>query len=231
MSTLNEITYNILMTVRPHLVDDEDLTIEKIQHDINIKRSLYIRNELNRIRSLDISYIQPLGCVEMELANPVDCCIDVPIDCKLLRSKEVIPNAIELHNKKLITRVGPIIKTLPKFSFVPYERFIFSGNGEYNTETIFATLHEGRIYLKSNNSNVNLIKYIDVQGVFEDPREVGKFKNCEDQPCYSDDDKYPMNMWMEDYIKNALIEEYTRYTLRAPKDAENDARSQNSDQA
>lgn len=230
MSTLNEITYNILMSVRPHLIDDEDLTIEKVQHDINLKRAKMLKTELSRNRNVDINYVQTLGCVEMELASPVDCCIDVDIDCKLLRSKLIIPNAIEANHKKLIMRVGPIIKTLPKFTFVPYDRFIHSGNGKYNKNDIFATLHDGRIYLKSNNDNVNLIQYIDVQGIFEDPREAARFINCEDHPCYTDDDNYPLNMWMEDYIKNELIDEYTRYTLRSTKDLTNDGKSGTTDQ-
>jgi len=229
MSTLNQIAYNILMSVRPHLIDDEDLDIRKVKHDVHLKRALFIRNELNKNRTIDINLVQTLGCVEVEWANPIECCIDIPIDCKLLRTKERIPNAIELHNSKLITRVGSIFLMNKKFNFVSYDRFIFSGNTEYNKNEIYATLHDGYIYLKSNSLSLNGIKYIDIQGVFEDPSEVANFKDCDGKVCYSDDDTYPVNMWMEDYIKSALIEEYFKVTLRATKDTANDADSKQTD--
>jgi hypothetical protein len=217
------------MSIRPHITDDEDLPIKKIKHDINLKRALFIRNELNKNRSIDINLIQTLGCVELEVADPVECCIDLPPGCKLVRTVERIPNTIELHNSKLITRIGNINMMDKKFNFVPYERFIFSGNTEYTKNEIYATLHDGRIYLKSNSMDLFALKYIDIQGVFEDPTELAKFKNCSDENCYDDDSKYPMNMWMEDYIKNALIEEYIKVTLRATKDMTNDGESKQTD--
>lgn len=229
MSSLNQIAYNVFMSVRPHLTDDEDLELRKIKHDIHLKRALYIRNELNKSRTIDINLVQTLGCVELELASPIDCCIDIPVDCKLLRTVETIPNALELHHKKLITRVGSPIITKKKFNFVPYDRFIFSGNTEYNKKDIYATLHNGRIYIKSNDASILGLKYIDIQGVFDDPTEAARFKNCDDQPCYTDDSPYPVNMWMEEYIKNALIDEYVKYTLRATKDMVNDGESKQTD--
>jgi hypothetical protein len=229
MSTLNEITYNIFSSIRPHLTDDEDLPIEKIEHDVNLKRSLFIRNELNKSgRTIDMNYIQTLGCLELELGSPTDCCVD-DVDCFVLRTKDIIPNTIELHNKKLITRVAPIVKTKVKFNFVSYDRFLHSGNGQFNKNDIFATLHNGRIYLKSNNENINLIEKIALDGIFEDPREVIKFKNCDGSNCFSADSKYPLNQWMEDYIKQALIEEYFKLTLRSTKDNTNDGKSESTD--
>ena len=230
MSTLNEITYNILSSVRPHITDDEDLTMEKIEHDVNIKRALFIRNELNKNRTIDPNIIQSLGCLELELSTPVDCCIDLDINCVVLRTKLPIPNSIELHNRNLITRVSPVVKTKNRFNFVAFERFVNSGNGQFNKNDIFATLHnDGKIYLKSNDINLNLITHITVEGVFEDPREVAKFTHCSGEPCFTGDSKYPLNMWMEEYIKNALVEEYLKYTLKSTKDNVNDGKSESTD--
>lgn len=231
MSSLNQLAYNILMSVKPHITDDEDLNIRKVKRDVNLKRALFIRNELNKNRTIDSNLMQTLGCVELELANPVECCIDVDVDCKLLRTVEVIPNAIELHDKKLITRVGNILFTHKKFNFVSYDRFIFTGNLPYNKNDVYATLHSGRIYIKSNNIDHLGLKFIDIQGVFEDPTEAARFINCENKPCYTDDDPYPINMWMEDNIKSTLIDEYIKYTLRATKDTDNNAESKQTDNA
>jgi hypothetical protein len=217
------------MSVKPHLSDDDDLDIRKVKRDVALKRSLFIRNELNKNRTIDSNLVQTLGCVELELASPVDCCIDIDVDCKILRTIDVIPNTIELHNKKLITRVGNILFTNKKFNFVPYDRFIFSGNLQYTKNDIYATLHGGRLYLKSNNIDHLGLKFIDIQGVFEDPTEAARFINCENNPCYSDDSPYPINMWMEDNIKTTLIEEYLKSTLKATKDMVNDGESKQSD--
>ena len=84
---------------------DEALQINSIESSysyefytdlINEQRSLWLRNEYNKNRSIDPYVIQTLPCLELELVDPIQCCVPVPAGCKVLRSKKKIPNTIEL---------------------------------------------------------------------------------------------------------------------------------------
>ena len=74
---------------------------------IKNQRALWLRNELNKNRTIDPNIVQDLGCIELELADKAECC-DLEDGCKILRTNVTIPNTIELHNKTGITRVAPI---------------------------------------------------------------------------------------------------------------------------
>ncbi len=86
MATLNEIAYDLLSIVRPQLSDDNDIDIRQIKFWIRNQRALWLRNELNRKRSIDEDVIQTL-CVDIEEVDASDCC-DITIDCSVLRSKK-----------------------------------------------------------------------------------------------------------------------------------------------
>ena len=74
---------------------DESLAINSIESSysydfytdlINEQRSLWLRNEYNKNRRIDPYVLQNLNCLELELVNPIDCCITVPDACKILRT-------------------------------------------------------------------------------------------------------------------------------------------------
>ncbi len=228
MATLNQIAYSILSSVKPHLSDDEDLRIEQVIYDVNVQRSVLIRRDANKHLNLNPTIIQDLGCVEMELADSAECC-DFTSDCKVLRTKELVPVPLELYDKILITRVGPIDKGNKQYNFVSYERAIFSGNGAFSKNTIYAYYMNNRIYLKSKLNELPFIKYINIRGVFEDPTEASNFKDCDDNPCFSNDSQYPIAAWMESEILEKLIDRYLKIQMQVPRDLGNDAKSQVTD--
>ena len=232
MITLNKLIYDLWELVRPNLSDDDNFDKRQLAFWIQTQRALLVRNELNKNRTIDDNLIQDLGCLELELADKADCC-DISDGCKILRTKDVIPNTIELHNKSAITRVAPIDKHTIPFSHVSYERAIWSGNGRFNVDQIFTFELNDRIYLKATNDS--LLKYItdiNVRGVFEDPTEVGKFTQCaNDTICYTNDSKYPINAWMVDYMKAAILQLNFQTALQAPQDNTNNAKADNNEPA
>ena len=86
MATLNEISYDLLSIVRPQLSDDTDIEIRQIKFWIRNQRALWIRNELNRKRSIDEDIIQTL-CADIEEVDASDCC-GIDLDCDILRTKK-----------------------------------------------------------------------------------------------------------------------------------------------
>lgn len=229
MNTLNSIVYSILSSVKPHLTDDEDLTFEKVSYDVQNKRAVFIRNEYNKSREIDPSLIQDLGCVDVVKVDAAECC-DIDSGCKVVRTQDKIPVPISTHKKPLITRVGPINKLQRNYNFVTYREAANSGNGAYNQREIYAYYFNGYIYLVSKNPSVYLLKKINIQGVFDNPEDLANYNLCESNtPCYSDNSPYPLPKWMEEYIKNALKEEYVKVDIVAPKDQANDSKNQVTD--
>lgn len=222
--TLNQISYNILKKIKPVLTDDTNLSIDTVKYDVNTERALILKGLIEGTKhfSIDDVLVQDLGCVELETADAAECC-DFSTGCTVLRTKKEIPAEIR------ITRVGPIIKTRPRFKLVTYEEALMSGNGKFNKNTIFAYPLNDRIYLVSKSQDLPLLEYINIRGVFEDPREVADFTQCDtNTACYSDDDDYPMPQWMETIIRDRLMKVYS-VTEQLPVDLANDTKDQSTD--
>jgi hypothetical protein len=99
--TLNELAYQTIEAIRPEFHDDDVVDLRLVKELIHNQRSIWIRQELNKNRSIPEELIQDLGCVELEKASTAECC-DFSSDCKILRTKLVIPKPINLHHRDSI---------------------------------------------------------------------------------------------------------------------------------
>ena len=217
MISLNQMIFQVYEALQIS-TDDTSLDKRLIKDVINQERANWIRKEHNKNRSIDDNIIQDLGCVELESVNrQSDRCCEVFIDCKILRSKHTIPNAIELNHEKIITRISAVdFMSIPIY-FMDYDHAIYYGNGRYNKKALGAFIKNNYLYIVYNKGSYNkLLQYVNVQGVFEDPTEAAKYVNCEtQQPCFDWDDRYPINAWMwQTLVKPAVLNEFrTKRTL------------------
>jgi hypothetical protein len=220
----------MLSMVDLHAQLDESLAINSVESSfsyefytdlINEQRSLWLRNEYNKNRTIDPYVIQSLSCVPMELVDPIQCCVTVPNGCKVLRSVSQIPNTIEFFYTKGIASVGPADITRPRFILVDYSRVPYVGNGRTNQNSIYAFIYDQYIYLISRGPNVNLITNITIRGIFEDPTSLANFLDCSGGSCYSIDDPYPLNLWMWAYIKPYVLQQLMQKGTNALDDANN----------
>ena len=215
-----------------HAQLDEALAINSIESTfsydyytdlINGQRALFMRNEYNRNRSIDPYVLQDISCLELELVNPIDCCIDVPSECKVLRTKKTVPNTIELYFTKGIATVGSADILKPRFVLIDYSRVPYIGHGRTTQKAVYAFLYNQYMYVVSKDSSVNLLKYITVRGIFENPTELTEYVSCVDgKPCYKTSDPYPINMWMWEYIKPQILQQLMQKSAM-PLDNSNDA--------
>lgn len=200
-----------------HAQIDEMLAINSVESSysyefytdlINEQRALWLRNEYNKNRSIDPYIIQTLSCMELELVDPIQCCVAVPTGCKVLRTKKKIPNTIEFFFTKGITSVGSPDILRARFVLIDYSRVPYAGNGRTTQQAIYSFLYDGYMYVFSKNPSVNLMKYITVRGIFEDPTALGEYINCETNgTCWKPSDPYPINQWMWAYIKQYIIQQ------------------------
>ncbi len=65
--TLNEISYDLLETVRgtTRLSDDDSLSLELLQYWVINSRAKLIRDDLNKGRSLSENIVQTIPCIDV----------------------------------------------------------------------------------------------------------------------------------------------------------------------
>jgi hypothetical protein len=219
--TLNEAVYQILEVAAPNRSDDDVIDNRFLKALIHTKRAHFITNEMNKNRIASPALMQDINCLEMELADDAECC-DFKSGCDVLRSKLEIPMPIAMHNTLGIERIGPVSASQPGYSFMPYEKAIYFGNGRYNKTGRAAYIRNNRVYVVSPQ-DTSLIDLISVRGIFEEPGELSSFISCSGSPCYNDDSKYPIDSRTWDYIKEEIISKDMTRILSMPQDLENDA--------
>lgn len=219
MATLNEIAYRVLESVRGNIGADENIDIRQIKYDVRLLRSLLIRNELNKNRTINGDLIQSLGCIPVETVSASACCEGLG-NCSILRTTIKIPPTVEQHGRDTITRVGGVNIMNSGFQYVDYEAAKVSGNGRFNSMVVYAFLLDGYIYLiqKAGTVSFKAIDKVNVMGVFEDPDKVREFTNCDGTDCFSDDDEYPLASWMITSLQDMLLEKYVKVEAMAPSD-------------
>lgn len=232
--TLNQFVYQVYEALQIN-ADDTTLDRRLIEDLIAEERALWIRNELNKNRSIDSNIIQDLGCVEVIPIEPTSAeCCSLPEfgACKVLRTKSTIPNSIELYQDKLITRVGPILLNGKRYTQLGLDAVPSAGHGRFNRNEVYYFLLSNHVYLFSRDPLfAKTVEVINLQGVFEDPREAARYKQCNGTPCWTPDSKYPLNTWMwAQWIKPRVLEKLqTKLTL--PHDLSNNAQDSAAPQA
>ena len=221
---------NIIYDVREGLkayTDDSEISNEYITYLYGIKRSKYLRQELNNYqRTTDISVTQTL-CLGLERVSVNECGLD--LDCAtIVRTKRPIPQPLELHIKSAITSVKPTERISIPFNFVTKQKAIYSQYSPFN-RAIFAFLDNDKyIYLISEDETLNLLECITITGVFEDPLELSNYTNCcsctsTSLPCFDEmTSNYPLQPHYIDLIKNEIVNELVK-KLNIPEDTQNNS--------
>lgn len=221
---------NIIYDVRESLkayTDDSEISNEYIIYLYGIKRSKYLRQELNNYqRTTDISVTQTL-CLGLERVSVNECSLD--LDCAtIVRTKKPIPQPLELHVKSAITSVKPTEIIAIPFNFVTKQKAIYSKHSPFN-RAIFAFLDNDKyIYLISENDVLNLLECITITGVFENPLDLANYTNCcsctsTSLPCFDEmTSDYPLQPHYIDLIKNEIVNELTK-KLNIPEDTKNNS--------
>jgi hypothetical protein len=224
--SLNTLAYDAFELARGVISDDDTIDYRQIKFWITTQRALWLRNEFNKNRTIDEGFIQDLGCIEMEDVDASQCC-NITTGCTVKRSVLVIPQTIERYNEPTITSIGPVNPMEKRWRLVPYSNVPFVGKGRFNRKMVYPFIFNKHIHLvfASDNQDAKLIKYISARGVFEDPTAVRNFATCSGTTCYTDDDRYPINAWLWDYMKSQIIKSNLRYEMFASSDTSANAAS------
>lgn len=210
---ISKLVYDVRESLKEYS-DDTELSDSYIIYLYDIKRSKYLRQDINNSqRTIDISVLQSL-CLELEEVNVNECGIELGCET-IIRTKRPIPTPLQLHTKTALTRVAPADRISKPFNLISREKAVYASEAPF-PNSIYAFLHnDNHIYLTSKGNALNLLECINVTGVFENPLDLIEYKNCcscdEPTACFDiETTDYPIQPHYIDVIKNEIVNELAR---------------------
>ena len=181
MATLNEIAFSIADKLGKPL---DYLLINNLKFSVINYRALHIRQDYTKTGYYNPLYIQDLGCIAIERVDSAECCT-IESDCLVNRTTLDIPDPVRLKGIEDFTFVGGIDKKTRFTQIIPEQAQYI----EYSTYTKNLPRY---YYMNKRVYVTDSVEYINIRGIFADPRVASKFKRCDDDaPCYSDDASFP----------------------------------------
>ena len=223
MLTLNQMIGQIYEGLNIN-TDDTVLEERYLIDLINQARAFHLRNELNKFRTADDTVIQNLPCVDLVIADATLVPgLSLPSGCKLLKSKNRLPDTIELHHTDGIVSVGSVQFLNIPFSYVDFKKVPYLGYSRYTKNVVYSFLLDGYLYLYSHgNSKYALMETVMVRGIFEDPTQAANYCDLEGQPCFNYNSPYPIASWMFEVAVKPQVMQQVAMKLQQPIDMDND---------
>jgi hypothetical protein len=180
--------------------DDNKLSDKEVKYLIDTYRATFIRQEIGKNYIVDSSIIQELKQVNIVQVNLTNNKFK---DCNTFRISTdlTIPAFISAHTGILATYVGTVDGE--SFQKTTRQKASYDIHLPYTGNEIRWYIVNNDIYILSPKNRS--LKYISIQGVFENPSDVREF-NGEVVPFEYFDYDYPIKANMVDLIKKAVAE-------------------------
>lgn len=215
--TLNEIVYNIRnLPYGGFSTEDSDISNPQIEFIVNYLREVLIKQMFDKNKR-DYSIVtQDLGYVPISLVDKSEC-LEIISDCDILRTVTKIPTPLDINNSVAITAVQTVdgsrsfSKTyLAAVKWHRYNRFTKNTSKWY--------YKNGYIYITEDEE----MEFINIRGVFSDPRQAANYKNCDGKVCWSPDDEYPITGKMVSEITDKILRGEAAALIASSTDRKND---------
>lgn len=220
------ITLNQMASDTRNMASSGDLTYsfriedEQIYFWIHEARAMLISQALSKRQNITDVWVQAIKCLKLIQVDASECCL-TPSNCYVLRSEQQLPITIETHLDNSIVRVtntdGDIITRSNPFE-AKYNKY-----NKYTADKPQWFIQNGYLYI----TNVDIIEYVTVYGLFEDPTVLASFIDCNGQSCFDIDGPYPVSAKMANDITNYIIKAKVVPFLKFKQDDTNDGNNDN----
>lgn len=231
MATLKQIADDLMITMSLNS-DDSEVDIRSLYYWINLKRSVLIRQELEKNAFINPEFTQTIPCMELELAdrNLSVCCNSLATSCLILKSKLSLPRTLPYKGRYGVISVDSPHILGKDIKLVTAKEFKTIGSGRHNSKDIFCTLIDKYLFIRSKSDVFqNIIgSTVRVKLVAEDPIELENYPNCntdESDICFAEDKEYPIPSYMLNTLKQMVLKEDLNIVLSTPEDTNNNASS------
>tara|TARA_R110000824_G_scaffold376828_1_gene567953 strand:+ start:170 stop:865 length:696 start_codon:yes stop_codon:yes gene_type:complete len=223
MATIKEIVYDIKNIIRGGMQsDDEIISDRQIEFQVNSLRAQFIRQDVNKRRSISDNIKQVIHCLEVEVVSGTTC--GLSNDLIIVRSKEKIPSPIETSHQDLVTAIGPTGILSTNFHMIPYNRAPWAGNNRYTKRMTFAFLLDSFVYILGPGAE--MLEKIKVEGVWQTPKDIEKYTKDDGTLSYDAEiEEYPLSTSMLDLIKQSMMATNMQPLIQMPTDTSNNAKS------
>lgn len=216
----SEIIYSILEKLRQADSDDSNFNEEIISYHIDNVRALLLKQRAEKGKGFSEIDVQTLTMDVNKYDASMDTSLTVGQD--ILRSVNKLPKLLKIADKLSIVRIGSLNLYDPGFNIVSYAQSLYSGNGRYNSNLVYAYLFNDYVYVKGA-LGCKEYRYLDkiiVRGIFEDCDTVdAKTKSLD---CTDYDYEYPISADMLSDLESMVIQQVS-IGLQIPEDEKNDA--------
>lgn len=210
LNSLDSLIDDIISEARSNNVSEsESLSRIQIEQWIHQYRALLIKQDLDKGRYTNPSYIQELSYTSTFRGDG--------LGQLYIFEGDILPNTIDLHFKSGITGVfrGDGVKEI---QLIPVNSVMWTQYKKYSKLEDRAYLKNNRVYIIYNLGYEPIIDTTTrssyVRGIFEDPSLVPGFKSS---------DVYPIPANMISTLKQLIFEKEFKVTLTYPTDSNNNS--------
>jgi len=186
--------------------DNSRLSSRHIYNVLVSTRAALLRQSFDQNKGPSDWIYQSIDCVEMKPADSKICaCVDIPAGCSLLQSTTEIPKTIAPSTGSEISYVGNA-----------------DGSKIYSSSDFVRNwfILERYLYITIED----LLKYVSITAIFEDPLEVYDVDTCNEYTCLNPLEQiFPISASMIDPLVNVTVNELVKIMKSVPEDKENDA--------
>ena len=206
--------------------DDENLSDRQLAFIINYYRAKLIRQEVQRNGSVGREDLQDLGKISLIQADPHECPCNEG-DC-LLRTELPVPKSIRQsgknHGFSFVGMYGGMSWQESTWQAAPWTTF------DKYTGDKTKWFIKGR-YMYILNPADTMLSYMNIQGIFEDPKEANEYRDCgcdETPECIEGFDyEYPISAHLVDTLMQMIMGNEIRWSTLIPEDTSNDSLDSN----
>lgn len=217
---IKELRYELL---KNDLLDNKLIDDRLLYEIINQQRSLWIKNELNKGRSIEDNIRQTIDGIELKVLDD-NTFKSFNTRYRILSSVQEIPRTVELSHRDNILVVRGSKFGSEKFNYIHRDKFTFAGNNRFTKDSIHCTLYKNHIYIKvdKNNTKNSLLTNISIEGVFENPIDVYMLSESAKYENYDPREEiYPISLAMWTYIKGTILQTDAKLLAQAQQENSN----------
>jgi len=218
MATYNEIAYNLMNINRDGSTGrDESIQPSQIIFMVGYYRSLIIKQRQDKKKVLDKNLTQDLGCVPIIKVDRAECC-HIKTDCVVYRTERPLPKPA-VGDAEMLTYIGGADKRTP-FNLItkPYSNWV--SYSKFASKGIFVYFVNGHLYIEGYPGD---LKWINVQGVFDDPVAAQEYMECHTEDCIKGyDAEYPIPGYMLQIVTTMILKTELSFMATRTIDTAND---------
>ena len=211
---LPELIQNVKSTLYNNRVPNTHLLDNRqIIYWINEQRALWLKREYNQVRPPMQNEKQVLENIELEIVDDEDI-IDIN-NYTLLKSKKKLPRTIQYNISDGVSYVSGTKMLSKKINYTTKNNMLYKGNGIFNRKQIFAFKDNDYLWIKygHNMDKSRILKYVKLQGIFENPLEVDIF-NDNDNSIRFGLSEYPVSESFLPFIETEILKTHQNFFIK-----------------